>query len=232
MGFRIPAVALSPYLRRGDVQHGTYGFESILKMISYRFGLEPLNRRVAYAQNIARAFDWQSKPRSAPSLPRPEHVVSVACPGSLGEALPRAKDHDLMNLVTSGYLDRLGFDFKPASLRRRSASRRRSSRRSPADTASCGAERMVAYPGTEPRLCVSARTGALAVTGPSAARWGRAFAHPPPSSVRRAGRRLGGQRGSAVRYAAAADVRAAARQRPGATPWCRLNAAANANSDA
>ena len=115
MGFRIPAVALSPYLRRGDVQHGTYGFESILKMISYRFGLEPLNRRVAYAQNIARAFDWSSKPRSAPELPRPEHVVSVACPGSIGEALPRAKDHDLMDLVTSGYLDRLGFDFKPAT---------------------------------------------------------------------------------------------------------------------
>ena len=27
----------------------------------------------------------------------------------------RANDHDLMKLVTSGYLDRLGFDHQPAS---------------------------------------------------------------------------------------------------------------------
>src|SRR3954466_8732529 len=45
MGFRIPAVALSPYLRRGHVAHGRFGFESILKMIEYRFGIPPLTRR-------------------------------------------------------------------------------------------------------------------------------------------------------------------------------------------
>jgi phospholipase C len=33
MGVRIPAVAVSPYARRGHVDHGTYGFESILKLI-------------------------------------------------------------------------------------------------------------------------------------------------------------------------------------------------------
>ena len=38
MGMRIPAVALSPYARRGHVDHGTYGFESILKMISTASG--------------------------------------------------------------------------------------------------------------------------------------------------------------------------------------------------
>src|SRR3954453_1164954 len=40
MGFRIPAVGISPYLRPGHVDHSIYGFESILKMISYRFGLK------------------------------------------------------------------------------------------------------------------------------------------------------------------------------------------------
>ena len=29
--------------------------------------------------------------------------------------LPRAQDHDLMTMVTSGYLDRVGFDYKPAT---------------------------------------------------------------------------------------------------------------------
>ncbi|MGA8339626.1 MAG: alkaline phosphatase family protein [Solirubrobacteraceae bacterium] len=33
MGFRIPAVVVSPYARRGYVDHTIYGFESILKMI-------------------------------------------------------------------------------------------------------------------------------------------------------------------------------------------------------
>ncbi len=117
MGFRIPTIAVSPYARRGHVAHSIYGFESILKFISYRFGLPPLNRRVRYANNIGRSFDWVSKPRlDLPNLPRPEHVVSMPCPGNAdGDgAQTRAKDHDMLDLVTSGYLDRLGFDFKPS----------------------------------------------------------------------------------------------------------------------
>jgi phospholipase C len=117
MGFRIPTIAVSPWVRRGHVAHTQYGFESILKFISYRFGLAPLNTRVKYANNIARSFDWTGKPRLAlPELPRPEHVVSMPCMGNPdGAAASRAHEHDLLDLVTSGYLDRLGFDYKPAS---------------------------------------------------------------------------------------------------------------------
>jgi phospholipase C len=116
MGFRIPALAISPYAGKGQVEHTIYGFESILKMISYRFGLKPLNRRHAYAHNIARSFDWEAKPRiPPPELPDPAMVVSQPCPGSgARSAAPRAKEHDMMDLVTSGYLDRLGFDYRPA----------------------------------------------------------------------------------------------------------------------
>src|SRR3954469_22989439 len=114
MGFRIPAVALSPYLRRGHVAHGRFGFESILKMIEYRFGIAPLTRRDAYAQNIAKAFDWRSKPRlDVPALPDPPGVVSVACPQAIAGDEVAAEDHTMTQLVTSGYLDRLGFDLKP-----------------------------------------------------------------------------------------------------------------------
>jgi phospholipase C len=113
MGFRIPAIAVSPYVKRGSVAHSIYGFESILKMIEYRFGLKPLTRRDAYANNIARSFDFDSKPRlDVPNLPRPEHVVSVPCGATGGQ---REKDHDVMDLVTSGYLDRLGFDYRPST---------------------------------------------------------------------------------------------------------------------
>jgi phospholipase C len=119
MGFRIPAIAVSPYARKGQVEHTIFGFESILKMIGYRFGLKALNRRVAYGHNIAYSFDWEAKPRTTPPpLPDPVAVVSQPCQGagarSEGGAPQRAKEHDMMDLVTSGWLDRLGFDYKPA----------------------------------------------------------------------------------------------------------------------
>ncbi len=140
MGFRIPAVVVSPYARRGYVDHTVYGFESILKMIRYRYGLDPLTPRDLYANNIATAFDWESKPRlQPPSLPTPAHVIATACggtapadtggvgvgvgtvlgspPASLagGPQANRAKPHDLQKLLTSGYLERLGFGYRPAT---------------------------------------------------------------------------------------------------------------------
>src|SRR4051794_35723858 len=127
MGFRIPAVLVSPYARRGYVTHSTYGFESILKMIEYRYALQPLTTRDAYAPNIARAFDWRSKPRlDIPQLPDPAAVIGHQCqnrpPGPKiqadGGPAPepeRPKEHDLMALLTSGYLDRLGFKYRPAT---------------------------------------------------------------------------------------------------------------------
>jgi phospholipase C len=117
MGFRIPAVCVSPWVRRGHVAHTTYSFESILKMIEYRFSLAPLTKRDAYARNIARAFDWRDKPRlDLPTLPDPPEVVSVACPpDGLAGAEVAHEDHTMMQLVSSGYLDRLGFDFKYAT---------------------------------------------------------------------------------------------------------------------
>jgi phospholipase C len=140
MGFRIPAVLVSPYARRGYIDHSIYGFESILKMIRYRYALPPLTPRDLYANNIAAAFDFESKPDyEIPALPQPNDVISAPCSSSLPlGSLPldsdragrqagppitelgnppaptRLKPHDLQSLLTSGYLERLGFDYKPA----------------------------------------------------------------------------------------------------------------------
>jgi phospholipase C len=120
MGFRIPAVAISPWVKRRHVAHTTFGFESILKMIEYRFGLQPLNTRDAHATNIGLAFDWRSKPRlDLPSLPHPEHVVSQPCAlSSHGTPTVVAPaPHDMVaSMVNSGYLDQVGFNFQPPTL--------------------------------------------------------------------------------------------------------------------
>src|SRR2546430_229677 len=44
-GFRIPGVAISPYAPRPPVSHMQVTHESILKLISHRFGLGDLNKR-------------------------------------------------------------------------------------------------------------------------------------------------------------------------------------------
>ncbi|HEX6455292.1 MAG TPA: alkaline phosphatase family protein [Solirubrobacterales bacterium] len=124
MGIRIPAVVVSPYARRGHVDHNVYGFESILKLIRYRFGLPPLTTRDRYARNIARSFDFESKPNlDLPSLPDPPQIVARACapasvpvPGlGLQPLAGRPREHDLAALHTSGYLERLGFRYRPAT---------------------------------------------------------------------------------------------------------------------
>jgi phospholipase C len=125
MGIRIPAVLVSPYARRRHVDHTVYGFESILAMIRYRFGLAPLTTRDKYAHNIVRSFDFDSKPNyDIPSLPDPPQVAGDACQAGvpapngginlLGEST-RPKEHDLAALHTSGYLERLGFRYRPAT---------------------------------------------------------------------------------------------------------------------
>ncbi|HEX8067756.1 MAG TPA: alkaline phosphatase family protein [Thermoleophilaceae bacterium] len=85
MGFRIPAVAVSPYSRRGReprarVSHATLGFESIIKLITYRFGLGNLTVRDRYAKNVGRTFDWSRPDFEPPDLPDPAQVASSPCP--------------------------------------------------------------------------------------------------------------------------------------------------------
>jgi phospholipase C len=109
-GFRTPAVAISPYTkagRRGRVSHMTATHESILKLISYRFGLGYLNKRHRYASNIGRSFDFSKRNFDPPTLPDPVAVAAIPCAvGGSG----RPKAHDLVKLESSGLLDRLGYE--------------------------------------------------------------------------------------------------------------------------
>ena len=75
MGFRIPAMVFSPYAQRKHINHATLGFESILKLISYRFGLGYLNRRHRYAFNIGRTLSFDKPDQERPELPGVKHIV-------------------------------------------------------------------------------------------------------------------------------------------------------------
>jgi phospholipase C len=109
-GFRIPAVVVSPYVKRHAVSHATCTFESILKLISYRFRLGHLNRRHRYAFNIGRTFNWSRPNFNDPGLPDPAAVAATPCTLQVGGSAQRAKPHDLAKLESSGLLDRLGYE--------------------------------------------------------------------------------------------------------------------------
>jgi phospholipase C len=57
-GTRIPAIIISPFAKRGHVDHTQYDTTSILKFIETRFGLEPLGERDAKANGLMGAFDF------------------------------------------------------------------------------------------------------------------------------------------------------------------------------
>ncbi len=58
-GTRIPTLIVSPYARRGYVDHTQYDTTSILKFIQRRFGLEPLPGVRAAMGDLTNAFDFR-----------------------------------------------------------------------------------------------------------------------------------------------------------------------------
>lgn len=55
-GTRIPAIIISPYAKRGYVDHTPYDTTSILRMIEHRYGLKPLTNRDEKANNLGDAI--------------------------------------------------------------------------------------------------------------------------------------------------------------------------------
>jgi phospholipase C len=57
-GTRVPAIIISPYAKKGFVDHTQYESISILKFIETRFDLQPLTSRDANANDLLNAFDF------------------------------------------------------------------------------------------------------------------------------------------------------------------------------
>lgn len=64
-GFRVPCLLVSPFAAPGAVSHVLFDHASILKMVEWRFGLQPLAARDAAANNLATALNFGQAPRLA-----------------------------------------------------------------------------------------------------------------------------------------------------------------------
>jgi phospholipase C len=69
LGFRIPAIIISPYAKSGYIDHTQYQFESMLKFIEWRFNIPSLTDRDRNANNILNAFDFNQKPSPPHTIP-------------------------------------------------------------------------------------------------------------------------------------------------------------------
>jgi phospholipase C len=66
-GFRVPALLVSPYARRGQVDHTQLDQTAGIRFIEENWGLAPVGGRDATARTFLAAFDFSSPPRG-PSL--------------------------------------------------------------------------------------------------------------------------------------------------------------------
>ena len=74
LGFRVPAIVVSPFAPDKIETDGPYEHTSILKMIEWRWGLEPMTVRDAQAKNLAEALDFSKRrdPVDLPDVPKPD----------------------------------------------------------------------------------------------------------------------------------------------------------------
>jgi phospholipase C len=79
-GFRAPALLVSPWARRGHVEHSTLDFTSMLRFIEQNWSLRPLGERDRNANSIMPAFDFDQRPRRAEFLSRHRNVVAPEPP--------------------------------------------------------------------------------------------------------------------------------------------------------
>jgi len=70
LGPRVPTLVISPYARRGYIDHTPYDFSSLLRFVENRFGLAPLTARDARGPDLTDSFDFAAAPAS-PYLLKP-----------------------------------------------------------------------------------------------------------------------------------------------------------------
>lgn len=98
LGFRVPSLVVGPHVRRGCVSSLQLDHVSVLSTVTRRFGLEPLNERVAMTTDLSSAIDplFVNDPRPPAPLP----PVEIRMPRSFVSSVPfRGGQTELWDLV-------------------------------------------------------------------------------------------------------------------------------------
>ncbi|MDQ1480877.1 MAG: hypothetical protein QOI44_1738, partial [Actinomycetota bacterium] len=87
LGFRVPALLVSPYARRGLIDHTRLEHASMLKFIEDNWKVAPLSARDARANDFLSAFDFR-RPGRAPELKVDYGTPPRIAPGRRGIIYP------------------------------------------------------------------------------------------------------------------------------------------------
>ena len=87
LGFRVPTLLVSPYARKGFVDHDLLEHASMLKFIEHNWGVAALAGRDARAGDFLAAFDFRQQPR-APHLDIEFGTPTAVDTGSRGIIYP------------------------------------------------------------------------------------------------------------------------------------------------
>ena len=79
-GFRVPTLLISPFARRGVTSSKIYDHASILRLIEWRWSLQPLSVRDENANNLADELDFTRALAAAPVINVNPGPFGVACP--------------------------------------------------------------------------------------------------------------------------------------------------------
>jgi phospholipase C len=90
LGFRVPALLISAYARKGQVNHTVLDYTSALRFIEQNWRLAPLTSRDARAASLVSAFDFAAPPRPPAILP------AIAASGAGVAQPPRAAPRGLI----------------------------------------------------------------------------------------------------------------------------------------
>lgn len=82
LGFRVPSLVIGPYVKKNYVSHVQYDHVSFLSTVTRRFGLNPLNRRVAATNDVRDCIDMNLI-ETAGAPPSPMRLQSVRLSESL-----------------------------------------------------------------------------------------------------------------------------------------------------
>jgi len=94
LGFRVPCLIASPFARH-RVSHIVFEQTSVLRMIEWRWGLEPLTVRDATANNLAEALKLDKRRLGIPQFGVPVGPFGAACPTAAAPATTASIDSDI-----------------------------------------------------------------------------------------------------------------------------------------
>jgi phospholipase C len=95
-GFRVPALIISPYAKKGFVDNTLYDASSILRFIEYNYNVSAIGKRDAMANNLLNAFDFQNNPREPLTLSS-RYIKNLN--DEINKNLVKSKDVKLVSLI-------------------------------------------------------------------------------------------------------------------------------------